>query len=120
MVSAARGPAAAWWSRTTAAASTPSAPTARLGLAGIRERVELLGGQLRIESSPDGGTAVVVDLETGVSEPIRILLVDDHAVLRAGLRLLLEREEGLEPVGEAATAEDAAPRRCRGCSPTSS
>jgi signal transduction histidine kinase len=41
----------------------PSAPTERLGLAGIRERVELLGGQLRIESSPGGGTAVVVDLE---------------------------------------------------------
>ena len=39
--------------------------------------------------------------------PIRIMLVDDHAVLRSGLRLLLEREEGLEPVGEAATAEDA-------------
>jgi two-component system, NarL family, response regulator NreC len=42
-----------------------------------------------------------------VSGPIRILLVDDHAVLRSGLRLLLEREEGLEPVGEAGTAEDA-------------
>jgi two-component system, NarL family, response regulator NreC len=42
-----------------------------------------------------------------VSGAIRILLVDDHAVLRAGLRLLLEREEGLEPVGEAATAEEA-------------
>ena len=41
----------------------PSAPTERLGLAGIRERVELLGGGLRIESSPGGGTAVVVDLE---------------------------------------------------------
>ena len=39
--------------------------------------------------------------------PVRILLVDDHAVLRAGLRLLLEREEGLEPVGEAGTAEEA-------------
>ena len=42
-----------------------------------------------------------------MSETIRILLVDDHALLRSGLRLLLEREEGLEPVGEAATAEDA-------------
>ena len=42
-----------------------TAPTSRLGLAGIRERVELLDGRLRIESSPDGGTAVVVDLETG-------------------------------------------------------
>ncbi|MGE3139359.1 MAG: response regulator [Thermoleophilia bacterium] len=33
--------------------------------------------------------------------------MDDHAVLRAGLRLLLQREEGLEPVGEAGTAEEA-------------
>jgi two-component system response regulator NreC len=38
---------------------------------------------------------------------VRILLVDDHAVLRSGLRLLLEREEGMECVGEASTAEDA-------------
>jgi signal transduction histidine kinase len=39
-----------------------SAPTNRLGLAGIRERVELLGGELRIESAPGAGTAVIVDL----------------------------------------------------------
>lgn len=39
--------------------------------------------------------------------PVRVLLVDDHAVLRSGLRLLLEREEGLEPVGEAGSAEEA-------------
>jgi DNA-binding NarL/FixJ family response regulator len=38
--------------------------------------------------------------------PIRILLVDDHAVLRAGLRALLEAEDGLEVVGEAGTGED--------------
>ncbi len=41
----------------------PDAPTSRLGLVGIRERVELIGGGLRIESSPGTGTAVVVDLE---------------------------------------------------------
>jgi signal transduction histidine kinase len=40
-----------------------SAPSDHLGLAGIRERVELLGGRLRVESSPGGGTAVLVDLE---------------------------------------------------------
>src|SRR5687768_1452693 len=38
--------------------------------------------------------------------PIRILLVDDHAVLRAGLRALLDAEEGLEVVGEAGTGEE--------------
>lgn len=37
---------------------------------------------------------------------IRILLVDDHAVLRAGLRALLEVESGLEVVGEAGTGEE--------------
>jgi DNA-binding NarL/FixJ family response regulator len=36
-----------------------------------------------------------------------VLIVDDHAVVRAGLRLLLEAEDGLEPVGEAGTARDA-------------
>jgi two-component system, NarL family, response regulator NreC len=38
---------------------------------------------------------------------IRILIVDDHAVVRSGLRLLLDSEEGLEPVGEAGSARDA-------------
>jgi NarL family two-component system response regulator LiaR len=33
--------------------------------------------------------------------PIRVLLVDDHAVVRKGMRALLEREPGLEVVGEA-------------------
>ena len=38
---------------------------------------------------------------------IRILIVDDHAVVRAGLKLLLESEDDLEPVGEAGNARDA-------------
>jgi two-component system response regulator NreC len=38
---------------------------------------------------------------------IRILLVDDHAVVRSGLRLLLDREEGMTAVDEAATADEA-------------
>lgn len=41
----------------------PSAPTERLGLAGIRERVALLGGSLRIESDTAAGTTVIVELE---------------------------------------------------------
>lgn len=35
------------------------------------------------------------------------MIVDDHAVLRSGLRLVIEREDGLEVAGEAGTAEDA-------------
>ena len=37
----------------------------------------------------------------------RILLADDHAVLRAGLRLLLENQPGLEVVGEASSSLEA-------------
>lgn len=38
---------------------------------------------------------------------IRVLIVDDHAVVRTGLRLLLEREEGIHVVGEAGTVGEA-------------
>ncbi|HEU0053468.1 MAG TPA: response regulator transcription factor [Longimicrobium sp.] len=41
---------------------------------------------------------------------IRILLADDHAVMRAGLRALLAAEPDLEVVGEAATGEEAVER----------
>lgn len=37
--------------------------------------------------------------------PIRVLIADDHGVLRAGLRALLNSEPELEVVGEAADAE---------------
>src|SRR5919198_4582367 len=38
---------------------------------------------------------------------VTLVLADDHAVVRAGLRLLLEAEPGHEVLAEAATAEDA-------------
>ncbi len=37
----------------------------------------------------------------------RVLIVDDHAVVRKGLRLILEAEDDLEPVGEAGSAREA-------------
>ena len=56
----------------------------------MRERLALLDGRLTIESDPRrrdeprrGGAALV----------IRIVVVDDHAVVRSGLRLLLEAEK---------------------------
>jgi two-component system response regulator NreC len=42
-----------------------------------------------------------------VTEQIRTLIVEDHAVVRAGLRLVLEQAEGVECVGEAGDADDA-------------
>jgi DNA-binding NarL/FixJ family response regulator len=39
--------------------------------------------------------------------PIRVLLVDDHAMLRAGFRTILGTQPDIEIVGEAATGADA-------------
>jgi NarL family two-component system response regulator LiaR len=35
-------------------------------------------------------------------EPIRVLIVDDHAVVREGLRTFLELQDGIDVIGEAA------------------
>ena len=40
-------------------------------------------------------------------QPIKVLLVDDHPVVRTGLRALLEGFEGVEVVGEAADGTEA-------------
>ncbi len=42
-----------------------------------------------------------------MADPIRVLIVDDHSVVREGLRAFLELQAGLEVVGEAADGEEA-------------
>jgi DNA-binding NarL/FixJ family response regulator len=38
---------------------------------------------------------------------IRVVVVDDHAVVRSGIKLLLDRHDDIEVVGEAGNAQDA-------------
>jgi DNA-binding NarL/FixJ family response regulator len=42
-----------------------------------------------------------------MSMSLRILLVDDHEVVRVGVRALIDRQPGMEVVGEAATVREA-------------
>lgn len=42
-----------------------------------------------------------------MSEKIRVLVVDDHPVVRKGLIAMLETEEGIQVVGEASNGKDA-------------
>jgi two-component system, NarL family, response regulator LiaR len=44
------------------------------------------------------------------ADAIRVLIVDDHAVVREGLRTFLELQEGIEVVGEAGDGEQAVAR----------
>ena len=42
-----------------------------------------------------------------MSDPIRVLIADDHEVVRDGLRMILEAEESFDVVGEAADGVEA-------------
>jgi DNA-binding NarL/FixJ family response regulator len=42
-----------------------------------------------------------------MAKRLRVLLVDDHEVVRVGLRALIERQPGMEVVGEAGTGREA-------------
>lgn len=44
---------------------------------------------------------------TVVGSPIRVLLADDHDLVRTGFRMILSTEPGIEVVGEAADGQDA-------------
>lgn len=48
--------------------------------------------------------------------PIRVLLVDDHAMVRSGLRRILESEDGMEVAGEAGSVREAI-LEARSCHP---
>ena len=45
-----------------------------------------------------------------MADKIRILLVDDHAMFRAGIKALIEAEERMEVVGEASSGDEAVDR----------
>ena len=79
----------------------------RLGLTSMEERATELGGTLKRQldarrghHGPAGGARV-----------IRVLLADDHAVVRQGLRTFLDLQEDIEVVAEAGDGEAARRRR---------
>ena len=48
-----------------------------------------------------------------MTDPIRVLVVDDHAVVREGLRGFLDLQDGIEVVGEAADGNEALEKAAR-------
>jgi DNA-binding NarL/FixJ family response regulator len=61
---------------------------------------DLLGGR-------SGSTSPAAPPGRRGPSPIRVVIVDDHALVREGTHQLLERSEDLEVVGEAGSGEDA-------------
>ena len=85
------------------------------GIRGMRERLSELGGRLEIDSTSLGTTVRITvpianrkeSADGGAKTKARLLLVDDHEIVRQGLTSLLQGVEGFEICGEAATGEDA-------------
>src|SRR5438445_417547 len=86
-----------------------------IGIRGMRERLHELGGNLEIASTATGSTVrATVPIagrqkaaESAAKTKVRLLLVDDHEVVRQGLASLLQGVEGFEICGQAASGEDA-------------
>jgi len=100
------------------------------GLFSIRERLSLLGGNLKIVSQPGQGTSIemTVPVEKAVDhlqtpavvsrgmnrlgkqrrgKTIKVLLVDDHKIVREGLANLLKENTALEVVAQAENGQEA-------------
>ena len=82
------------------------------GLESMHSRAAEIGGRLTISTGQGNGTVVRVDTAAGasVSDPpraIRVLIVDDHAVVRRGLFAFLATEPDLDIVGDAAGGVEA-------------
>ena len=102
------------------------------GLVGVDERVRLLGGTWRISSRPGEGTEVRVrlpvagrsrfwsllaglgtsgrtepDARSADAPPVRVLLADDHGVVREGLKMVFDLAPDVEVIGEAPDGETA-------------
>jgi PAS domain S-box-containing protein len=114
----------------------PSDQSSKFGLFSIKERMKALGGSFTIESAPGQGTTALLTLPLayqpenhidsqldpalcrtqngkprhligGSSAVIRLLLADDHAMMRQGLRMTLEHYADIVLVGEAKDGQEA-------------
>ncbi|MEM9703399.1 MAG: response regulator, partial [Planctomycetota bacterium] len=59
---------------------------------------------MHVESDSDDGVSPIADTP---APPVRVLLADDHRIIRLSLAGLLGRAEGVEVIGEAVDGEDA-------------
>jgi len=115
------------------ATQQPSPMSSKFGLFSIRERMNALGGRLELHSAPGEGTRAtlilprtarpqaavetapsILRLEPSVSVAhgrlngqCRVLIADDHAMVRQGLRSVLEGFSDVSVIGEASNGQEA-------------
>ncbi len=67
----------------------------------------MLRTPVRVANTPDNNQVCAKSVEVAVAERIRVLIADDHNVVRGGLRALLETEEGIDVIAEASDGVEA-------------
>ncbi len=102
------------------------------GLFSLRERLEATGGSFEIVSAPSCGTRATIRMrliearleESKTDTPLPVapvltvgaarrhgctgvLIVDDHPVVRDGLRTIIDADDAIQVVGESASGEEA-------------
>ncbi len=106
---------------------------ASFGLFSIQQRLVHIGGQMEIATAPKKGTCITLTLPAGEAQPVaeetaraardegkpativvreksatrRVLIVDDHKIMREGLVGLMQFEQDIEVVGQAADGPSA-------------
>src|SRR6185437_12260442 len=116
-----------------AVVGAPEPGSSRFGLFSIDERMRAMGGRFEINSTPGRGTRASMILpywpasaapelwevgkadqrsslttQTSPEQPmVRILLVDDHVMVRRGIKSLLDGHENLRVIGEASDGQQA-------------
>lgn len=109
--------------------------SAGFGLFNIRKRIEMIGGKLDIQSHPGRGSLFTLIVPSGFVEPkdsfqmepvtsepvaphhlsleakkedvIRVIVVDDHKIVRQGLVNVLESQSDISVIGEGEDGEEA-------------
>ena len=87
-------------------------PMTGLGLPGMKERVEMNHGTFDLISEPNNGLSIKISIPINhkrcfMSNTINVMLVDDHAVVRAGYNMLLKNASEITVVAEASSGEEA-------------
>lgn len=104
-----------------ASALAPQGTAGGFGLPGMTERVRRLGGVLTIRSQDREAPGTMIRASIPYAHPgtgstvswshergqVRVIVVDDHPPIRAGLAALLDAEPDLGVVAQAASGEDA-------------